>query len=326
MLKEDTLQRFIYLLILGAVIFVITSACTQEINQHTASSVELSSEECRVIQHAMGEICIPTQPQRIITLDIFSLGNSLTLGIEPLAGGSLRQHGDLPDYLEKNAKNLENIGLECQPDIEKILLLKPDLIFGRTSCSQIYSLLSKIAPTVLSKWYIGTHWRENFDFTADVLRKEISAKEAWNQYFNRIEKLRYILAEKYQGKKISVIEFHLSRISAFTNNSFPGSILSDLGLQRPDAQDVDAEYGYIEVSEEELEKIDGDILFIMIANNDDEKLLESFKRKSLWEKLRVAQANQIYVVKNNIWWGGNLLAANLMLDDLEKYLIKANSQ
>jgi iron complex transport system substrate-binding protein len=322
MFKKITLRRVVYLLILGAVIFISISACGRTIYQHPTSLTEPSiSEECQVIQHAMGETCIPAQPQRIITLDIFSLGNAITLGIKPIGSGSLRQEGELPEYLKNDVEHLQYVGAERQPNLEKIALIKPDLILGRLGSSQSYPLLSSIAPTVISEWYIGTHWRENFNFIADVLREEISAKEAWNQYFNRIEKLRYILTEKYHGKKISVIEFHLSRISAFTNNSFPGSILSDLELQRPTAQDTIVEYGYIDVSEEELEKIDGDILFIMIGNDEDERLLESLKKKSLWKKLQVTQSNQIYVVKNNIWWGGNLLAANLVLDDLYKYLV-----
>jgi iron complex transport system substrate-binding protein len=174
---------------------------------------------------------------------------------------------------------------------------------------------------VLSNWYVGTHWQENTKFISNVLGKEAMAEEAWNHYYGRARELRSLLAEKYQGKEISVVDIYGSAIYPHTRNSFSGTILSDLQLQRPAAQDVVAEFGYITVSKEELQQIDGDILFIMIGNSDDEKFLENLKRQPLWRQLRAAQTDRIYVVRNYIWWGGNLLAANLVLNDLEKYLI-----
>ncbi|XPM57164.2 MAG: iron-siderophore ABC transporter substrate-binding protein [Leptolyngbya sp. IPPAS B-1204] len=317
-----TLRRVIYFLILGAVIFITISACRGAIYQHPGSLTEVSTaEKCRVIQHTLGETCVPAKPQRIITLDIFSLGNAITLDVKPIASGSLRQEGELPSYLKNYVEGIQNIGMESQPNLEKIMLLKPDLIIGRTGSSQSYSLLSKVAPTVISDWYIGTHWQENFNFITNVLGEITSAQAAWNQYHERVEKIRSILDREHQYKEISVVGISLTEIDAFTKNSFSGSILSELKLQRPKAQDITAEYGYIVVSEEELEKIDGDILFVMVGNQDDEKAFESLKQKPLWQNLRAAQTNQIYAVENHVWWGGNILAANLVLDDLEKYLV-----
>jgi iron complex transport system substrate-binding protein len=323
MFQKAVLRRFIHLLVSGAAIFLTTSACKRGIDQQALSLAKPLAEECRIIQHAMGETCVPIQPHRVVTLDIFSLGNSITLGVQPIGGSYLRQEGELPEYLKNDLRNTENVGAECQPDMEKIILLKPDLILGRVACAQSYPLFSKVAPTVLSDWYIGTHWRENFAFSSNVLGKESSAEAEWNQYHARIEKLRSILTENYKNKKISVIGPYLSGVTAFTKNSFSGTILNDLQLQRPESQDFISEYGYVEISEEELTQIDSDILFIMIGNNDDRKLLEELKRKPLWRKLKVTQSNQVYVVKNHIWWGGNLIAANLVLDDIEKYLINA---
>jgi iron complex transport system substrate-binding protein len=326
MFKKITLHHVIYLLILGAVVFVSISACSRATYQHPTSLTESSiAAECRVIQHASGETCIPIKPQRVIVLDIFSLGSAINLGVKPIAGVSIRQARELPEYLTEYVPDVKHIGVECQPNIEEIMLLKPDLLLGRSSCSQSYSLFSKIAPTVLSNWYIGTHWKENFEFVSNVLGKKEVAQLAWDQYHERIRKLRSVLAEKYQDKKISVVGICQPTICSYARNSFLGSILNDLGLQRPEAQNISADYGYVDVSEEEIQKIDGDVMFILTKDtkDNDEKLLAELKSKPLWAKLQAAQTNQIYVVKDDVWWGGNLLAANLVLDDLERYLVNA---
>jgi iron complex transport system substrate-binding protein len=311
---------FACFLIAGAMFLISISACVRGVGDHATSLVQtLPVSECRMVQHALGETCIPASPQRVIALDIFSLGSAINLGVRPIAGMSLRQE-EIPQYLKNYVDDIQNIGVECQPDTEKIILLKPELLLGRSSCSQNYSLFSKIAPTVLSRWYIGTHWKENFEFASHVLGKEAVAHSAWDDYHQRITKLRPILAEKYHSKKISVVEVSQFQTIAYTKNAFSGSILNDLGLQRPDLQNGFAEYGYVEISDEETQKIDGDILFVLSDENDNGELVEKLKSRPLWSKLRATQTNRIYSVKNDVWWGGNLLAANLVLDDIEKYL------
>lgn len=282
-------------------------------------------QECQVIQRAMGKTCIPTEPQRIVTLDIFSLGNALTLGINPIASSasSWAFVDGLPSYLQKRTQQIEFLGNECQPNLEKILRLQPDLIIGRTACIKNPIFLSKIAPVVLSNWRGGSNWREDFAFMTEVLGQQQSAKKAWTHYYQRIEKLNGILAKQYQNKKISVIDITSGIIHAHTKNSFSGSILSDVELERPDSQNITPDLGYTIFSEEELDKIDGDVLFLLVGRKDDREYIEKLQQKPLWKKLRVAQTNRVYLVKNYIWWGGTLLAADAVLDDLEKYLINA---
>ncbi|MBD2246597.1 ABC transporter substrate-binding protein [Nostoc sp. FACHB-888] len=79
-------------------------------------------------------------------------------------------------------------------------------------------------------------------------------------------------------------------------NSFPDSILKDVGLQRSKAQDIIVPHTQLYISIEELEKADGDILFVGTLSNDDQKSLDKLKQNPLWKKLRAVQQNHVYSI------------------------------
>ncbi|MDJ0596406.1 MAG: hypothetical protein QNJ72_41600 [Pleurocapsa sp. MO_226.B13] len=77
------------------------------------------------------------------------------------------------------------------------------------------------------------------------------------------------------------------------------------------------------LSEERLSVLDTDILFL--TADDDEKSqkeLADWQQKPLWNQLKVVQNKQVYLVNYEIWRGGNPIAANLVIDDLYKYLVE----
>lgn len=54
------------------------SACSKTSNTSTKPNFA-STENCRVIKHAMGETCVPLDPQRIVVLNSAMLENTLAL-------------------------------------------------------------------------------------------------------------------------------------------------------------------------------------------------------------------------------------------------------
>ncbi|MBE9156979.1 iron-siderophore ABC transporter substrate-binding protein [Nodosilinea sp. LEGE 06152] len=267
----------------------------------------------------MGETCVPAEPKRIVTLSAPTLNNALVLGVKPIASTYF--------YQDEVVSSLQGKGIEflgrSQPDLERMLLLKPDLILGwEVTGSEIYSLLSQIAPTVLGRWEGPLSWQEHFNFVAEVLGKTEAAQAAWSDYEQRVKQLKEALGDRYQDQKVSFIHFGSRGIESDVKNSFAGSILNEVGLQRSAAQDVTAPYGIISISEEELlEKADGDILFITTWTGDDQQVLKRLQQKPLWQQLRAVQQNRLYFVSFPAWTGSSLLAAAAVIDDLYKYLI-----
>lgn len=317
-------HKLTYLLLLGFSTFIFATACSVGVNNHATSLLQ-PLKDCRLIQHVVGKTCIPKNPNRIITVSQFTLGNLLVLGLYPIAGASaLTDLNGFPSYLETYTKNVVMLGNQYQPSIEKIALLQPDLILGWGPIRKIYPLLSQISPTALVTWKGTFSWKEHFQFLAQALGKEEEYQKAWRHYFQRIKKLKIALNDRYKDKKISIVSFSSSYgIISWVKSSFPGSILNDIGLQQPKAQDVilprgDRIYG---ISEERLQEVDGDILFILTLRERDSKKLEQLQNKPLWKTLKAVRKGQVYTVDVLTWLGSNLLAADAVIDDLYKYFV-----
>ena len=315
-----------YLWSVLAIAIALTLTCfpiTETRSLSRSTTVEKpTAAACNVIQHAAGASCVPQASRRLVTLSLVTLADAIALGEKPIASNNFYPDLDSITYLSNEDKKFELLG-RSKPNLEKLLLIKPDLIIGwSNTAKEIYPLLSKIAPTALGDFQGGPSWRSHFNFVARVLGKEKVGIEVWNHYYKRVNELKSALGKQYQSKEISFIYIGSRGIESDVKNSFAGSILHDVGLQRPQAQSIAAPYGIIRISEEELYKADGDILFITAWNEKHKQTLIQLQQKPIWKTLRAVQNNQVFFVNFPTWTGSNLLAANAILDDLEKYLVR----
>jgi iron complex transport system substrate-binding protein len=297
---------------------ILIVACQNNIVRQATNSQQA---DCRTVQHSLGEVCIPQTPQRLVVLDDVTLADALVLGV-PSIGVATPDDMQL-DYLMKQMKNregLELLGQSDRPSLEKILKLKPDLILGIKFFGEpIFPLLSQIAPTAVGKWIGASSWREYFGFVAHVLSKEAEAQQVWDSYNRRIAEIKAALGDELHNIKISTVYANSNGIYINGTKSFAGSILADVGIRRPKI------YANLEdgkpLSEEAILDIDADILFVYSYNADSEKTLANWEQKPLWNQLKAVKEERVYIVNASIWKGLNPIAANLVLDDLYKYLV-----
>ncbi|MGD1944368.1 MAG: ABC transporter substrate-binding protein [Leptolyngbyaceae cyanobacterium] len=313
----------LYLFLGAALAVVLLQSCfgaTPAPSQGPLSASESSA--CRMVRHAMGETCVPLQPQRVIALSVPTLGNALALGIRPIA--TIVYFDVPPPYLVEPLATIQVLGKEEQPSVERILALQPDLIIGiKYSTEAIYNQLSQIAPTVVDDWEGYPSWRQHFDFVANVLGKPESAEQVWSHYYQRIQSLQGALEDEPQTLEVSFVHVCCGTIDIDGKNSFNGSILADVGLRRPPAQAVPIAGGIRLLSEERLMDLDGDVLFVATDGDEAAAKIAELKQKPLWKKLRAVQNNRVYSVNYPTWRGGNPLAADAVIDDLFKYLVTA---
>ena len=307
--------RYLAIAIL-AVLFIV--ACQNNpVRQPTNSQLA----DCRTVNHVMGEVCVPKTPQRLVSLDDVTLADALTVGV-PSIGVSLYDN-HLPNYLEEKIDFIELLGTSEQPNLEKMVRLNPDSIVGiELSAKSIYPQLSQIAPTAVGKWNGYPDWREYFDFVASVLSKEAEAQAVWKKYDRRVAEIKNRLGD-LRNTKVSFAYACCGGISIDTENSFSGSIMADLGIPRPKSHAAVAD-GLIILSEERISDLDADILFLSVYNDEESaQILANLQQKPLWNQLKAVQNQKVYPVDYDIWRGGNPIAANLVLDDLEKYLVNS---
>ncbi|MEL7408092.1 MAG: iron-siderophore ABC transporter substrate-binding protein, partial [Cyanobacteria bacterium J06558_2] len=225
-------RRFASLIVAGILSAILTVAC-RGTNQNLSSTPPLD-QDCRVVEHVMGESCIPHTPQRVIILHPNPLANSLALGIQPIAAAFYRGVSAL-DIIQAKAPQIESVGDLNSPNIEKILSLKPDLIISYSSLENIYPQLSQIAPTVvLNLTFPYPSWKEQLRELAGILDKQAAYEQLMADYQQRIDKLKERLGDRSSDLKVSVAGI-ASGIGVWTYGSkHPlGDILGDLGVSRP---------------------------------------------------------------------------------------------
>ncbi len=294
-------------------------------------SQTLAPTDCNPIQHQMGKTCVPLQPERVVVLDKAILANAIALGIQPV--GSIMQPNffteKMPSYLTgKVDKDLASVGIESQPNLEKILELKPDLILG-FNFGIAYDPLSQIAPTVIIEWQDAGHWQDHLLKAAEALGKTDEAEQLLAAYDARIAELKTALDQPPETIQVSLayISGNTPFVRSDVKNSFAGSILADVGLGRPPAQDIVHEDYQIEVGPEQISTLDGDLLFLQSTNDENgEETSQRLKNHPLWQQLQVVQNDHVYQVDFDTWRMRNILAANGVIDDLFKYLVADNDE
>ncbi|WP_202924897.1 iron-siderophore ABC transporter substrate-binding protein [Myxacorys almedinensis] len=319
-------------LLLMALSVLLVTACNSSKMQLSNISKEHAANisiPCQVVKHSMGEACVPNEPKRVVVLSHYGLlSHALTLGVKPIGSNANTLEDLKGDYLREQSflgekiEGIQQVGLPDNPNLEKISLLKPDLILAWAALKPVYPLLSQIAPTVLIPFNMPD-WKDQFNLVAEILGKESEAQQVWEQYYQRVEELKAALGDLYENRTISVASTSPSNNYVLVKNSFAGSILNDVGLQRPAVQDVIKPGGGIyNISEERLDILDGDILFLLYTYDWGEmETYQRLKKKPIWKQLKAVKNNQVFLVDFWTWIWSDPSAANAVIDDLYKYLV-----
>lgn len=315
------LKRFSYFgyVLLTILIVLFIAACTPEPSNKNNPSLESSRSDCRIVQHEMGESCIPWKPQRVVGIGGAGFF-ALDLGVQPVG----IWHSELAKILgmEAQVQPIENIG--DPPNLEKLVVLQPDLIFGWGGQDE-YAQLSQIAPTVLKNWEHVGQWKEMLMFYADLLGKTEVAEQLMADYNQRILEFQRRMGERLSQIEVSVVRVRPQVFDLELRQSFSGTIIEDAGLSRPSAQRQDV-FGLFNLSKERIADADGDTIFVWTYGyktdvaQESKAALEKLKADPLWLQLNAVQQNKIYEVPG-YWIGDNMRAAHLILDDLFRYLV-----
>ncbi len=323
MFLRPRLQWLRWVCLLGVTLYFTVACGVTSSQQPSVSSESLAASQsnCRQVQHAMGEACVPVGPQRVITLDPGSLGNAIALGIQPIGGVAL---GDkLPDYLRPKAAELELLGHPNQPSLEKITWVRPDLILTDTRAN-LYEQLRAIAPTVASEDWLepGAEplWKRDLKLHGEALNKSDQAQQLLSDYDRRTQDFQQQMGDRLQQTQVSVVNFRADHVRIYLKDSFAGTILKDAGLPRPTAQD---KTGFMErISLETIPQLDADVMFLIVSDPAKTKMLDQFTSSPLWEQLDVVQQDRVYLVSADTWINGwNILGVQQVLDDLFDHLV-----
>lgn len=281
------------------------------------------------VAHAMGTTEVPCTPDRVVTLGQGQTDTALALGVTPVGVVSPwtpHWYGYLPDQVEEATV----VGDELEPSLEAIAALEPDVILGsKMRHEAIYNELSAIAPTVFSET-IGMAWKDNVSLWARALCRKDEGDRVLAGYEERVAEVAGAIGDP-AAIDVSLIRFRSTDVRIYLTG-FAGTVMRDVGLNRPAAQQVDdwdASPQLIEVSEEQIPEMDGDVILVMVSadwgdaveGQDADDVMEQWTGTELWQQLSAVRAGDVHEVNEDHWnLGGGILAAHALLDDLEELL------
>ncbi|MGP4068127.1 ABC transporter substrate-binding protein [Halobacillus sp. B29] len=325
------LKRFLAPLALLMILSLVLSACGNSSSEEdtTQDSEDNSNDsgsenfEPYTIEHAMGETTVEEKPERVVILTNEGTEALLAMDVKPV--GAVKSWTGDPWYnhISDQMEGVEVVGDESNVNIEKILELEPDLIIGNKQRQEdIYEKLNKIAPTIFSEKLRG-EWQSNFMTYAEALNMEDKGQQLIDEYDQRLEDFADQAGDKL-NQKVSVIRFLPDHVRIYHKDSFSGVILEQIGFERPESQDVN---DFMEkATKERIPAMDGDVLFYFTYETGDgaaSNLQEEWLNDPLFQNLDVVKSGDVHEVSDAIWnTAGGYIAANEMVDDLEKYFLE----
>lgn len=289
----------------------------------TASDGSGKGGTTTVTDAAGTEVAVPAGPARVVVLSEMDLDSSLTLGVKPVGLTAGRGQKGAPAYLTDKAKGIPVVGAVTGPDIEKVVQAAPDVILaGQMTDTQVLAQLRKIAPTLVT---IGDDkdWKKSLALTGEVLGKTNEADAFLADYDKKAAALKTDLGSE-AGAKVSVARYSPQGSAVMQQGVFISDVLNDLGFTRPGIQSEKGEGHSTPISEENLDELDGDWLFLgTLTSTGDSGIVGRLSKEPAYQQLGAVKSGHVTEIDGSMWTSlGGAEAAVNVLADLRKAMVK----
>lgn len=318
-MKQNT--KKLLLSILTAFAVVLLAACGA--NKQTSKTTTSSSAASQVtVQTANGEVKVPTNPKKIVTLDLGAADTIRALGKESSIAGMPKK--TLPAYLKNLSSKIKNVGTMKEPDMEAIAALKPDLIIASGRTAQYVKKLKEIAPTVLFQTDNKDYWgstKKNILSLASIFGED-GTKKAKSELAKLDKEIQTVVAANEKSNKNALaMMLNEGAISAFGAKSRFAFLYSTLKFKPTDAKIKESRHGQ-EVSFESIKQINPDIIFVLnrtLAIGGDNSANKDLLNNSLIQETNAAKNKTIVNLTSDLWYlsGGGLESTKLMIEDVK---------
>lgn len=288
-------------------------------DEGTEQAEEKTNESnVRTIEHAMGTTEVEGTPKRIVTLYQGATDAAVALDIKPVGVVESWVNPPKYKYLRDDLEGAEIVGKETQPNLEEIAKLNPDLIIAsKLRHEEVYDKLKQIAPTVTHETVF--RFKETVELVGEAANKEQKANEVITAYEERVanfqEKAKAELGDEWP-LNVALLNFREDHARIYFT-SFAGTVLKDLGFERPENQQAD-KWGTKLTSKESIPEMNADIFYVFFTDDPaKQKTYEEWSSHPLWENLDAVKNDQVNKVDVVTWnMSGGIIGANRMIDDV----------
>lgn len=319
-MKKNTKTLLLSLFTAIAVVLLAACGATKQTNSKTTNSSSASSEV--TVKTANGDVKVPTNPKKIVTLDLGAADTIRALGKESSIVGMPKK--TLPTYLKNLPSSIKNVGNMKEPDMEAIAALKPDLIIASGRTAQYVKKLKEIAPTVLLQTDNKDYWsssKKNILSLASIFGED-GTKKAKSELAKLDKEIQTVVAANEKSNKNALaMMLNEGAMSAFGAKSRFAFLYSTLKFKPTDAKIKESRHGQ-EVSFESIKQINPDIIFVLnrtLAIGGDNSANKDLLNNSLIQETNAAKNKTIVNLTSDLWYlsGGGLESTKLMIEDVK---------
>lgn len=319
-MKQNTKTLLLSLFTAIAVVLLAACGANKQSNSKTTNSSSASSEV--TVKTANGNVKVPTNPKKIVTLDLGAADTIRALGKESSIVGMPKK--TLPAYLKNLPSSIKNVGSMKEPDMEAIAALKPDLIIASGRTAQYVKKLKEIAPTVLFQTDNKDYWsssKKNILSLASIFGED-GTKKAKSELAKLDKEIQTVVAANEKSNKNALaMMLNEGAMSAFGAKSRFAFLYSTLKFKPTDAKIKESRHGQ-EVSFESIKQINPDIIFVLnrtLAIGGDNSANKDLLNNSLIQETNAAKNKTIVNLTSDLWYlsGGGLESTKLMIENVK---------
>jgi iron complex transport system substrate-binding protein len=273
------------------------------------------------ITHALGEICVPGDAERVVALEWTYAEDLLALGLQPAGVADIEGYKTWVQIPLELDATVADVGTRQEPNLEAITALNPDLILAvNFRHAEIYDTLNAIAPTLMFDPYPvdgTTQYDEmltTFGAIAQATGREADAEAVLDELTATFAAAKAALeATGRDGETFILSQTFLSSevptFRMFTDNALAVQVLEQIGLENAWG-DAPQPYGFSTVDFEAFADI-GDTNFIYVAQDDYQAMLADLP---LWNSLPFVQSGRAYWLGGDAWLFGGPLSMQVVVD------------
>jgi ABC-type Fe3+-hydroxamate transport system substrate-binding protein len=261
---------------------------------------------------------------KLASLNHLITGHMIALGLEPYAAiinSAFPVAGQL--------NNTIAIG-QTNPDLEKLVKAKPDLIVTRgtrySEKSPKEIIYEQIAPTITLSY--SESWRSHFQTIARIVGKSREAEDWLARYESKADAISRQIKSRAGDETFLILGIGEDRFVVYGQRNIGTVLYGDLKLSAPEG--VKHIGHYKEIEPDELLALEADRILLTIFRNDGTMSSDQAIRKQLrrlhaskqWRSLRAVRSGKVYGLCDgrHLYTSYNPLSHDLLLDKLRQLL------
>lgn len=228
--------------------------------------------------------------------------------------------------LPEGFENITQIGSAIEPDVEKVVSLKPDIVIGPESIQE--SLEKKIKNSKVDTAYIPTDSYEDLKISLEVLGKVLHKEEAATEYLAQLEEKEAAVLADVKGKdssKVMVLFGSGESFMLMSDTTYVGSLVKKLGATNIVNEAKKSTEAYVPMNMEDVIAANPDAI-LLVSHGDPTAALEQFKaevkKNGAWEKLTAFKEERVQALDYNTFGYASIEKAVDGLEQINEILQK----